>query len=164
MPNSNPVSAWKALKDGNARFVAGEPLHPSQSIELRASLRHTQKPTAVVFGCGDSRVAAEISRIRERALWAMIAGQAHTGGFALCKAGAVVEERSCDGDTWEDLPNLALARFAGVRGADIHYGFHHPAEPLTANTSYIVVTDRGEFLDPPRPVAARDIAGFSHLL
>jgi carbonic anhydrase len=60
MPNSNPVSAWKALKDGNARFVAGEPLHPSQSIELRASLTHAQKPTAVVFGCGDSRVAAEI--------------------------------------------------------------------------------------------------------
>ncbi len=60
MPNSNPVSAWKALKDGNARFVAGESQHPSQDIARRASLAHTQKPTAVVFGCGDSRVAAEI--------------------------------------------------------------------------------------------------------
>ena len=60
MPNSNPVSAWKALKDGNARFVAGEPQHPSQDIARRASLEHTQRPTAVVFGCGDSRVAAEI--------------------------------------------------------------------------------------------------------
>lgn len=60
MPNSNPVSAWKALKDGNARFVAGEPQHPSQDIARRASLTHAQKPTAVVFGCGDSRVAAEI--------------------------------------------------------------------------------------------------------
>ncbi|BBX34050.1 carbonic anhydrase [Mycolicibacterium mageritense] len=60
MPNSNPVSAWKALKDGNARFVAGEPQHPSQDIARRASLAHTQRPTAVVFGCGDSRVAAEI--------------------------------------------------------------------------------------------------------
>src|SRR3954471_8832383 len=60
MPNSNPVSAWKALKEGNERFVAGKPQHPSQSIEHRASLAEEQKPTAVVFGCADSRVAAEI--------------------------------------------------------------------------------------------------------
>jgi carbonic anhydrase len=60
MPNSNPVSAWKALKEGNERFVAGQPEHPSQSIEHRASIAGQQKPTAVVFGCADSRVAAEI--------------------------------------------------------------------------------------------------------
>ena len=60
MPNSNPISAWKALKEGNERFVAGQPEHPSQSIADRARLAHGQKPTAVVFGCADSRVAAEI--------------------------------------------------------------------------------------------------------
>lgn len=60
MPNTSPVTAWKALKEGNERFVAGEPQHPSQSIEYRASLAAEQKPTAVVFGCADSRVAAEI--------------------------------------------------------------------------------------------------------
>ena len=60
MPNTNPVTAWKALKEGNERFVAGKPEHPSQSIEHRASLAEAQKPTAVVFGCADSRVAAEI--------------------------------------------------------------------------------------------------------
>ncbi|MEW5812561.1 MAG: carbonic anhydrase [Actinomycetota bacterium] len=60
MPNTNPLTAWKALKEGNERFVAGKPEHPSQSIERRASLTAAQKPTAVVFGCGDSRVAAEI--------------------------------------------------------------------------------------------------------
>ncbi|WP_328361713.1 carbonic anhydrase [Mycobacterium sp. NBC_00419] len=60
MPNSTPVTAWKALKEGNERFVAGEPEHPSQSIEYRASLAEEQRPTAVVFGCADSRVAAEI--------------------------------------------------------------------------------------------------------
>jgi carbonic anhydrase len=60
MPNTSPVTAWKALKEGNERFVAGKPEHPSQSIEYRASLAEVQKPTAVVFGCADSRVAAEI--------------------------------------------------------------------------------------------------------
>ena len=60
MPNSNPVAAWKALKEGNERFVAGEPQHPSQSIADRARLTTGQKPTAVLFGCADSRVAAEI--------------------------------------------------------------------------------------------------------
>src|SRR6476619_1686766 len=60
MPNTNPVTAWKALKEGNERFVAGKPEHPSQSIEYRAALAEGQKPTAVLFGCADSRVAAEI--------------------------------------------------------------------------------------------------------
>lgn len=60
MPNSNPISAWKALKEGNERFVAGQPAHPSQSVEHRASLAKGQKPTAVIFGCADSRVAAEL--------------------------------------------------------------------------------------------------------
>ena len=40
--------------------MAGRPEHPSQSVEHRASLAAAQKPTAVVFGCADSRVAAEI--------------------------------------------------------------------------------------------------------
>ncbi|KUI36742.1 carbonic anhydrase [Mycobacterium sp. GA-2829] len=60
MPHTSPVTAWKALKEGNERFVAGRPQHPSQSVDYRASLAEGQRPTAVVFGCGDSRVAAEI--------------------------------------------------------------------------------------------------------
>jgi carbonic anhydrase len=60
MPNTSPVTAWKALKEGNERFVAGQPQHPSQSVDHRASLAAGQKPTAVVFGCADSRVAAEL--------------------------------------------------------------------------------------------------------
>lgn len=60
MPNTSPITAWKALKEGNERFVAGTPAHPSQSIDHRASLADGQRPTAVVFGCADSRVAAEI--------------------------------------------------------------------------------------------------------
>lgn len=60
MPNTNPATAWKSLKEGNERFVAGRPEHPSQSVEHRASLAAGQKPTAIIFGCADSRVAAEI--------------------------------------------------------------------------------------------------------
>ncbi|MGL4306765.1 MAG: carbonic anhydrase [Mycobacteriaceae bacterium] len=55
-----PSSAWKALKEGNERFVTGNPLHPSQGIEDRARLTQAQHPRAVLFGCSDSRVAAEI--------------------------------------------------------------------------------------------------------
>jgi carbonic anhydrase len=60
MPTTNPITAWKALKEGNERFVAGQPEHPSQSVEHRASLASGQKPTVALFGCGDSRVAAEL--------------------------------------------------------------------------------------------------------
>lgn len=54
------MSAWKSLKEGNERFVTGQPEHPSQSVEHRASLAAGQKPTVALFGCGDSRVAAEL--------------------------------------------------------------------------------------------------------
>jgi carbonic anhydrase len=60
MPNTTPVTAWKALKEGNERFIAGEPSHPSQSVAHRASLAAGQQPTAIIFGCADSRVAAEL--------------------------------------------------------------------------------------------------------
>jgi carbonic anhydrase len=60
MENRSPMSAWKALKEGNERFVAGNPEHPSQSIQHRAALAASQQPSTVVFGCADSRVAAEI--------------------------------------------------------------------------------------------------------
>jgi carbonic anhydrase len=60
MSKTTPAQAWLALKEGNERFVAGRPQHPSQSIEHRAGLAVAQQPTAVVFGCADSRVAAEI--------------------------------------------------------------------------------------------------------
>jgi carbonic anhydrase len=60
MPNTTPETAWKALKEGNERFVAGQPAHPSQSVEHRASLAAGQKPAAIIFGCADSRVAAEL--------------------------------------------------------------------------------------------------------
>ena len=60
MPNTTPATAWKTLKEGNERFVAGRPEHPNQSVERRASLAAGQQPIAAVFACADSRVAAEL--------------------------------------------------------------------------------------------------------
>lgn len=55
-----PAEAWQQLQAGNLRFVAGQPRHPSQGIADRESLAQGQRPKAVIFGCADSRVAAEI--------------------------------------------------------------------------------------------------------
>lgn len=55
-----PADAWAALLAGNDRFVRGEMEHPSQGVDHRAELSAAQAPFAVVFGCSDSRVAAEI--------------------------------------------------------------------------------------------------------
>lgn len=56
----SPAQAWAALSEGNARFVAGEMAHPSQDAARRAKVSAAQFPFAVIFGCSDSRVAAEI--------------------------------------------------------------------------------------------------------
>lgn len=57
---STPAEAWSALREGNDRFVRGVMEHPSQGIDRRAEVSTGQQPFAVVFGCSDSRVAAEI--------------------------------------------------------------------------------------------------------
>ncbi|MCT7657935.1 carbonic anhydrase [Mycobacterium deserti] len=61
MPNTSPVTAWKALKEGNERFVAGEAQHPHQSLDHRSALTNGQHPIAAVLGCSDSRVPVEIA-------------------------------------------------------------------------------------------------------
>ena len=55
-----PSQAWAALIAGNERFVAGTPRHPNQSVEHRSELASGQRPFATLFGCSDSRVAAEV--------------------------------------------------------------------------------------------------------
>lgn len=55
-----PAEALTELLAGNARFVTGARLHPHQDAERRAALVHGQHPFAVIFGCSDSRLAAEI--------------------------------------------------------------------------------------------------------
>lgn len=57
---TTPAEALSALREGNERFVRGEMLHPSQGVDHRSELSVAQYPFAVIFGCSDSRVAAEI--------------------------------------------------------------------------------------------------------
>lgn len=56
----SPAEAWQALQEGNARFVSGDVEHPSQGVDRRSEVSAGQHPFAVLFGCSDSRVAAEI--------------------------------------------------------------------------------------------------------
>lgn len=55
-----PALAWRRLREGNERFVNGESSHPNQDASRRSSLVENQHPFAVIFGCSDSRLAAEI--------------------------------------------------------------------------------------------------------
>jgi len=55
-----PQKVWDEMCRGNARFVAGEPEHPRQDVERRHLLAGGQTPRAALFGCSDSRLAAEI--------------------------------------------------------------------------------------------------------
>ncbi|MBT2455945.1 carbonic anhydrase [Streptomyces sp. ISL-86] len=57
---TTPRDAFEMLLAGNRRFVAGTPEHPNQDAARRAEVVPAQKPFAVLFGCSDSRLAAEI--------------------------------------------------------------------------------------------------------
>ncbi|MBT2511891.1 carbonic anhydrase [Streptomyces sp. ISL-98] len=54
------AEAFKMLLAGNQRFVSGAPEHPNQDAARRAETAPVQHPFAVLFGCSDSRLAAEI--------------------------------------------------------------------------------------------------------
>lgn len=55
-----PAAAWQLLATGNARFVAGRPRHPHQSLWRRHDISASQHPFAAVLSCSDSRVPPEI--------------------------------------------------------------------------------------------------------
>ena len=58
-----PKNAEEALRwmvEGNRRFVAGEPRAQQDVATLRRDLENAQHPFAIILGCSDSRVPAEI--------------------------------------------------------------------------------------------------------
>ena len=55
-----PSQAWREMARGNDRFVSGAPSHPRQDFDRRTELALGQAPHAALFGCSDSRLAAEI--------------------------------------------------------------------------------------------------------
>lgn len=60
MTRITPAKAWAEMIRGNERFVSGAPAHPRQDVDRRAELVDEQRPTSALFGCSDSRLAAEI--------------------------------------------------------------------------------------------------------
>jgi carbonic anhydrase len=57
---ATPADALSELLSGNQRFVTGTRVHPHQDAEHRTMVAAEQRPFAVLFGCSDSRLAAEI--------------------------------------------------------------------------------------------------------
>ncbi len=64
MPGQRPsgmpaAKAWAQLIEGNARFVAGDPV-PRDLVAGRAALVEAQAPLAATLSCSDSRVVPEL--------------------------------------------------------------------------------------------------------
>lgn len=55
-----PQQAWETFIAGNERFITGVSNHPNQDVERRSELVNSQSPDVALFGCSDSRLAAEI--------------------------------------------------------------------------------------------------------
>lgn len=60
MTATTPSAAWADMLEGNRRFVGGTPEHPHQDVARRNEIAISQTPRAALFGCSDSRLAAEI--------------------------------------------------------------------------------------------------------
>ncbi len=60
-PGISPDEAMEKLKEGNARFTAGNLKHPNQDQDRRSlTASKGQQPFATVLSCSDSRVPVEI--------------------------------------------------------------------------------------------------------
>jgi len=60
MSELEPAAALRLLLEGNGRFITGQRQHPNQDADRRTAVAPEQRPFAVLFGCADSRLAAEI--------------------------------------------------------------------------------------------------------
>ncbi|RIJ69462.1 carbonic anhydrase [Nakamurella silvestris] len=48
------------MLEGNRRFIIGDAQHPRQDVAYRQQNHHSQNPPVALFGCSDSRLAAEL--------------------------------------------------------------------------------------------------------
>lgn len=60
MQSLTPAQAWERMLEGNHRFVTDQNTEIFQDSVKRATHATAQHPFALVLGCSDSRVAAEI--------------------------------------------------------------------------------------------------------
>ena len=82
-----PRDAIEMLLAGNQRFVSGTPEHPNQDAARRAETAPAQRPFAVLFGCSDSRLAAEIIFDRGLGDLFVVRTAGHVLGMSLAEGG-----------------------------------------------------------------------------
>ncbi|MGE0871995.1 MAG: hypothetical protein AB7P03_25780 [Kofleriaceae bacterium] len=109
-------------------------------------------------------VACEISRLRHRALWAMVSRQSSFGAYAMCEYGISREAHQFHGDDYESGPDRMLSQFAGVGIARVRDAYAEPSIQTPEHITFVMLTQKGQFLDPPRRVYGAELASFSHLL
>jgi carbonic anhydrase len=155
MANRNPVTAWKALKEGNERFAAGAAQHPDQSVEHRASLASGQQPFAAVLSCSDSRAPAElifdqglgdlfVIRTAGQVLDAAVLGSLEFGvGVLHVPLIVVLGHRSC---------GAIKATLAAVDGGDMPGGY---VRDLVERVTPSVLAGRRDGLTTPEEFEAR---------
>ena len=59
-PAGTPAQALERLREGNARFIAGQPIAPNRDLAQLRTLAPKQTPFAAVLACADSRVPVEV--------------------------------------------------------------------------------------------------------
>ena len=58
--NLSATDALARLRAGNKRFVSGEPNHQALPSHIRRELAEEHSPFAIILGCSDARVPAEL--------------------------------------------------------------------------------------------------------
>lgn len=59
-PSMPPDDAIRILKEGNARYVAGQSTHTNQGQDRRTETVKGEHPIATIIGCSDSRAPLEV--------------------------------------------------------------------------------------------------------
>ena len=46
-PTATPAEVWNEMRQGNARFVSGDPSHPRQDVERRHELASPRRSSSI---------------------------------------------------------------------------------------------------------------------